>query len=146
MTFDILVKGGTLPDGRTVDVAIADRRTAAVEAPIDAEAGEVVDATGRLVSSPFVDPHFHMDATLSHGTPRIGWLLPGRECPGLVLGAIRDGPVDLWTSPSGRPTPFRDVWTSRGRRQGVAHRVAHTRGPLAHRSTGQQQQPLFYGF
>ena len=37
-------------------------------------------ATGDLVSSPFVDPHFHMDATLSLGTPRMnvsGTLLEG---------------------------------------------------------------------
>ena len=29
----------------------------------------------------------------------------GKECPGLVHGAIGEGPVDLWTSPSGRPAP-----------------------------------------
>jgi cytosine deaminase len=47
---------------------------------IDAEAAEVIDATGRLVSPPFVDPHFHMDATLSLGQPRLnvsGTLLEG---------------------------------------------------------------------
>lgn len=80
MTFDILVKGGTLPDGRTADVAIGDGKIVAVDASIDAEAGEVVDAAGKLVSSPFVDPHFHMDATLSYGTPRVnasGTLLEG---------------------------------------------------------------------
>ncbi len=35
---------------------------------------------GNLVSPPFVDPHFHMDATLSYGIPRInasGTLLEG---------------------------------------------------------------------
>jgi cytosine/adenosine deaminase-related metal-dependent hydrolase len=40
----------------------------------------VVDASGCLVSPPFVDPHFHMDATLSYGIPRInrsGTLLEG---------------------------------------------------------------------
>ncbi|MEJ6713548.1 MAG: amidohydrolase family protein, partial [Rhodobacterales bacterium] len=45
-----------------------------------AEAGKVVDASGDLVSPPFVDPHFHMDATLSYGLPRIntsGTLLEG---------------------------------------------------------------------
>ncbi|MGO7719140.1 amidohydrolase family protein, partial [Rhizobium johnstonii] len=30
-----------------------------------------IDATGRLVSPPFVDPHFYMDATLSLGLPRM---------------------------------------------------------------------------
>jgi cytosine deaminase len=29
-----------------------------------------IDAAGHLVSPPFVDIHFHMDATLSLGLPR----------------------------------------------------------------------------
>ena len=56
------------------------RRSPRSSRGIDAEAGRVVDATGRLVSPPFVDPHFHMDATLSYGMPRInasGTLLEG---------------------------------------------------------------------
>ncbi|MEM1401566.1 MAG: amidohydrolase family protein, partial [Pseudomonadota bacterium] len=39
-----------------------------------------IDAGGYLVSPPFVDPHFHMDATLSLGLPRLnqsGTLLEG---------------------------------------------------------------------
>ncbi|KAB2859996.1 MAG: amidohydrolase family protein, partial [Bauldia sp.] len=74
------VKGGTLPDGEIADIAIAGDRIAAVEHGIAAEAGRVVDAAGCLVSPPFVDPHFHMDATLSYGIPRInasGTLLEG---------------------------------------------------------------------
>ncbi len=80
MSFDLIVKGGTLPDGRTADIAIAGDRIAAVEPDIGAEAGRVIDASGCLVSPPFVDPHFHMDATLSYGIPRInasGTLLEG---------------------------------------------------------------------
>lgn len=79
--FDIVVKGGTLPDGKVADIGIRDGRIAAVERLDDAvEAGEVIDASGDLVSPPFVDPHFHMDATLSYGLPRInasGTLLEG---------------------------------------------------------------------
>lgn len=80
MSFDLIVKGGTLPDGEIADIAIAGDRIAAVEHGIAAEAGRVVDASGCLVSPPFVDPHFHMDATLSYGIPRInasGTLLEG---------------------------------------------------------------------
>ena len=80
--FDILVKGGTLPDGTTADIGIAGDRIAAIGRIDDAEAGTIIDATGDLVSPPFVDPHFHMDATLSYGTPRInasGTLLEGIE-------------------------------------------------------------------
>ena len=79
--FDIVVKGGTLPDGRVTDMGIRDGRIAAVERLDDGvEVGEVIDASGDLVSPPFVDPHFHMDATLSYGLPRInasGTLLEG---------------------------------------------------------------------
>ena len=79
--FDLLIRNATLPDGRTGrDIGITGGRIAAVEAGITAEAGEVIDAAGLLVSPPFVDPHFHMDATLSLGLPRMnvsGTLLEG---------------------------------------------------------------------
>ena len=80
MSFDLLLKGGVLPDGTKADIAIADDTIAAIEPEIDAEAGETVDISGNLVSPPFIDPHFHMDATLSYGLPRInesGTLLEG---------------------------------------------------------------------
>ena len=80
MSFDLIVKGGTLPSGESADIAISGDRIAAIEPRIEAEAGRMVDASGCLVSPPFVDPHFHMDATLSYGIPRInasGTLLEG---------------------------------------------------------------------
>jgi cytosine deaminase len=80
VTIDLLIKGGVLPDGTQADIAITGDRITAVEVGITAEAGEVIDAAGKLVSTPFVDPHFHMDATLSYGLPRInasGTLLEG---------------------------------------------------------------------
>src|SRR6478672_1011023 len=81
MAFDLLVTNATLPDGRTgVDIAVSGGRIAAVAHGIDAEAARTVDAGGRLVSPPFVDAHFHMDATLSLGLPRLnesGTLLEG---------------------------------------------------------------------
>lgn len=80
MELDLLVKGGILPDGRKRDIAIAAGKIAAIEPRIEASPREIVDATGCLVSAPFVDAHFHMDATLSYGTPRInasGTLLEG---------------------------------------------------------------------
>ncbi|MBI1417172.1 MAG: amidohydrolase family protein [Limimaricola sp.] len=79
--FDLIVKSANLPDGRRgIDIAVSGDHIAAVEAGISAEAGDVIDATGRLVTPPFVDPHFHMDATLSLGLPRMnvsGTLLEG---------------------------------------------------------------------
>ena len=81
MSFDLIIRNATLPDGRHgIDIAVRNGRIEAVEAGVDAEAGEVVDAEGHLVSPPFVDIHFHMDATLSLGVPRLnrsGTLLEG---------------------------------------------------------------------
>lgn len=81
MTLDLIIRGATLPDGRTgQDVGIAAGRIVAVEPALAAEAREEIDAGGHLLSPPFVDPHFHMDATLSLGLPRInrsGTLLEG---------------------------------------------------------------------
>ncbi|MEM1050431.1 MAG: amidohydrolase family protein [Pseudomonadota bacterium] len=81
MSLDLLVKNANLPDGRTgVDIACRNGLIEAVEAGIDADAGEIIDAAGKLVSPPFIDSHFHMDATLSLGLPRMnrsGTLLEG---------------------------------------------------------------------
>lgn len=77
--FDLLVKGGTLPDGSIADIAIIGDRIAAL-GQLDAPAVRTIDASGDLVSPPFVDPHFHMDATLSYGLPRVnasGTLIEG---------------------------------------------------------------------
>ena len=78
----MLIRNATLPDGRTgVDVLAQDGRITAVGPALPAPPGvEVVDADGLLLSPPFVDAHFHMDATLSYGLPRVnasGTLLEG---------------------------------------------------------------------
>lgn len=79
--FDLIVRNANLPDGRTgVDIAVSDGVIAAIGPAIEGDAATVIDATGRLVSPPFIDPHFHMDATLSLGIPRLnrsGTLLEG---------------------------------------------------------------------
>ncbi len=78
---DLIVRHCSLPDGRTgIDIGIADGRIVAVEPALPAQAAEQIDAAGQLVSPPFVDAHFHMDSTLSHGLPRVnqsGTLLEG---------------------------------------------------------------------
>ena len=81
MSFDLIIQNATLPDGRSgFDIACRDGRIAALEPSITAEAARVIDAQGLLVSPPFVDAHFHLDATLSLGRPRMnasGTLLEG---------------------------------------------------------------------
>ena len=81
MSLDLLIRNATLPDGRTgVDIACEGGRITAVEPGITADAARTIDAGGQLVSPPFIDCHFHMDATLSLGLPRMnesGTLLEG---------------------------------------------------------------------
>ena len=81
MQADLIIQNATLPDGRSgVDLVIAQGIIQAMGPGIIADADEVIDARGRLVSPPFVDCHFHMDATLSLGLPRLnrsGTLLEG---------------------------------------------------------------------
>ncbi len=80
MEFDLVVRGGVLPDGARADIGVVGGRIAAVGRDLPGGAGETVDASGCLVAPPFVDVHFHMDATLSYGLPRInrsGTLLEG---------------------------------------------------------------------
>lgn len=81
MSLDLLIKNATLPDGRTgIDIACERGLIAAIDPGINADAAVVMDANGQLVTPPFVDSHFHMDATLSLGLPRMnqsGTLLEG---------------------------------------------------------------------
>jgi cytosine deaminase len=78
----MLIRHATLPDGRTgIDVLVQGGRIVALGPNLAAPEGiETVDAAGQLLSPPFVDAHFHMDATLSYGMPRVnasGTLLEG---------------------------------------------------------------------
>ena len=78
---DLLVRNATLPDGRGgVDIACRNGQIAEVGRALTAEARTVIEAGGYLLSPPFIDAHFHMDATLSLGMPRYnmsGTLLEG---------------------------------------------------------------------
>jgi cytosine deaminase len=78
----LIVRNATLPDGRTKqDIAISNGRIVEIAAKLAfSSEAEELNAGGQLVSPPFVDVHFHMDATLSLGLPRLnrsGTLLEG---------------------------------------------------------------------
>jgi cytosine deaminase len=78
---DIVIRNASLPDGRrNIDIAIAGGRIAARGERLPVQGAREIDAAGDLASPPFVDAHFHMDATLSYGLPRVnasGTLLEG---------------------------------------------------------------------
>ncbi len=81
MTADLVIRRANLPDGRTgQDLLIHGGRIVEVRPAIEAAAREEIDATGLLVSPPFVDAHFHLDSVLALGRPRLnesGTLLEG---------------------------------------------------------------------
>ena len=80
---DILIKGGIIKD---------------IASKITADNIPIIDADFHFVSPPFVDSHFHMDATLSYGLPRVnksGTLLEGIKLwgelkPNLTADAIKE--------------------------------------------------------
>jgi cytosine deaminase len=78
---DLVIRNANLPDGRIgQDIAITSGRIVDIGACLPIQGQTEIDAQGNLVTPPFVDAHFHMDATLSYGLPRVnqsGTLLEG---------------------------------------------------------------------
>ena len=111
MAIDLLLKNATLPSGHCSDIAVSNDKIVAIEPAIEAEAREVYEFPGCLVSPPFIDPHFHMDATLSHGIPRVnssGTLLEGINLwgelkPLLTVEAVKQRALDYcdWAASMG---------------------------------------------
>ena len=97
---NLFVRNATFPDGRTgQDLRIGAGLIEAIGPNLPVPDGApVIDAQGQLLSPPFVDPHFHMDATLSYGLPRVnasGTLLEGIALWGELKPALtQDALVD----------------------------------------------------
>ena len=96
---DLIIRNANLTDGRVgIDIGIKDGKIAALEVALTAKAEKEIDASGKLVCPPFVDAHFHMDATLSLGLPRLnqsgtlleGIALWGELKPHLTVEAIKE--------------------------------------------------------
>lgn len=69
MEFDTLIRGarvldGTLAPAFSAAVGVKDGKIAALDAPNDATAREVIDAAGRYLTPGFIDIHRHADAAL----------------------------------------------------------------------------------
>jgi cytosine deaminase len=78
---DLVIRNAALPDGRQgIDIALDAGRIAAIGPALALSAQHEIDAAGDLVTPPFIDAHFHLDAALSYGLPRVnrsGTLLEG---------------------------------------------------------------------
>ncbi len=101
---DLILRDARLPDGgEPVDISVKDGRIVEIRPGIKEQALEEIDAGGHLVTAPFVDSHFHMDATLTYGLPRVnesGTLLEGIALwaelkPELTAAAIKERALRL---------------------------------------------------
>ena len=64
--FDLIVRNANIQDGRkNVDIACLDGRIVAMRTALQGDSAAEIDATGRLVTPPFVDCHIHMDTALT---------------------------------------------------------------------------------
>ena len=86
--FDLIIRGGTVVDGtgaprRRADVAIRDGKIAEVAESIVAEAREVIDASGLIVTPGFVDVHTHYDGQVSWDS-----LLEPSSCHGVTTVVV----------------------------------------------------------
>ncbi len=63
MALDLLLRNARLPDGTATDIGIEGGFIAALAPNLAADAAEVIDCAGRLVSPGFVETHIHLDKT-----------------------------------------------------------------------------------
>jgi cytosine/adenosine deaminase-related metal-dependent hydrolase len=69
---DLMIRNAHLPDGRSgVDILVRQGRIEVMAERLPKISIPEIDANGDLLSTPFVDAHFHMDAVLSYGLPRV---------------------------------------------------------------------------
>jgi len=101
---DLLITHCILPSSKqAVDIAIKDGRILEIGPALKLPAAQTIDADNYLVTPPFVDSHFHMDATLSMGLPRMnesGTLLEGIQVwgelkPALTAEAVKNRAKEL---------------------------------------------------
>ena len=65
---DLLIKNATLFDiGAGLDLAVTGGRIAQLGPHLAVEAGQVIDAAGKLVIPAFVDSHTHLDKAFTVG-------------------------------------------------------------------------------
>jgi cytosine/creatinine deaminase len=85
---NLLVRNARLLDGSVVDLRAEDGRWTRIGADVEADAFEVLDVEGRLVTPPLVDCHLHLDASLTAGKPR--WNESGTLIEGIhVWGELK---------------------------------------------------------
>ncbi|MHA6532103.1 amidohydrolase family protein [Paenibacillus sp. BAC0078] len=86
--YDLIVKNVHLAgDGAGVDIGIRDGRVAGIGRLTEATAVETINAEGRLLVPPFVEPHVHLDTVLTAGNPV--WNESGTLTEGIEIWSSR---------------------------------------------------------
>ena len=100
---DLLIKNAILKEEKKTDILIGNGIILDIQPKIEKSDCPTIDADNHFVCSPFVDSHFHLDATLSYGLPRInqsGTLLEGIKLwgelkPHLTAEALKKRALNL---------------------------------------------------
>lgn len=127
---DIILKGANVASEdaplQPADIAIKGDRIVAVEPNITADAGQVIECNGNLVSASLIDPHVHLDAALTAGL----------EGPN-VSGTLHEG-IELW----GKQKPKRKIEAIKERaRKAIEWEVAQGVGFIrSHADTSDEKQ------
>lgn len=79
--------------GELVDIAIADDRIVAIAPHLSITANTELDASGQLVSEPFVESHIHLDSVLTAGEPR--WNQSGTLFEGIDIWRDRKAALTI---------------------------------------------------
>jgi N-acyl-D-amino-acid deacylase len=122
MTYDLLIRGGTLCDGTgsagvRADLAVEDGRIAAIGADLPAGANRTIDAAGLAVAPGFIDIKTHSDFTLPINPKAESKVRQGvtteiiGHC-GFSVAPVLPGKVELlrdYLSPSAPWLPFRET-------------------------------------
>lgn len=103
MSFDLLIRGGTVIDGSgapatKADVAIKGDRIAAIGDLASAAAAAEIDATDRVVAPGFIDVHAHMDGWLLKQPQISSKTLQGFTTEVIGLDGISYAPVNQQTA------------------------------------------------
>ena len=95
---DLLIKNARFKDNKVKDILILNKVIVEIGNIGESQDVPSIDAKGYFVTAPFVDSHFHLDATLSYGIPRVnqsGTLLEGIKLwgelkPNLTADALKE--------------------------------------------------------
>ena len=114
---NLLIKNAQTRNQTKNDILIQNGIIKDIAPTIEKSGVEVIDALGHFICPPFVDSHFHLDATLSYGLPRVN-----------QSGTLLEG-IKLW----GELKPHLTVDALKNRARNLCH-WAIARGTLAIRS------------